>query len=119
MPIENPRERWRDQPGDMRGRPALAQQIQDRQRMHHIAQGGGFDDQNLLGIQVGSAECLFVDFATMSNTRDKNLLRGVVDSVYDAPVPHPESIVSTPFALELLDVGMPMRMMFQMFKTPR
>jgi hypothetical protein len=48
VPLENARAGGRHQPVDPRGGKPRPQQVQDRQRMHHVAHGTGLDDQDAL-----------------------------------------------------------------------
>ena len=46
VPVEQSRACGREQPGDVRLRKPPPQQREDRQRVHDVADGAGFDQQN-------------------------------------------------------------------------
>src|SRR5438046_1314351 len=52
MPIEQPRAPRRDQPADLRRRPAPAEEVEDGQRVNHIADGAGLDQEDALRVAL-------------------------------------------------------------------
>ena len=57
--VEQPRARRRHEPRDVRLRPAPAEQVQHRQRVHDVADRAGLDDQDRGGAGMGGRSASF------------------------------------------------------------